>query len=88
MKCYICERYEAEHPVVMPHNGKIIKFEMCEMCRRVSEKYYFAICKNCGTKSWMAADTQTQEGGLKGKRFTVLIVEECLACEGHDFKKA
>jgi len=87
--CEICKKGKGDYTVEISTESGKVKLIVCLSCLMISEEYYLVLCQNCRTKSWsLANSTETENGELKGKRFTVLYVDDCISCHGYSFHKA
>ena len=85
--CMICKNKDVSVSVIVETNDRPFEFKICPACAKISESYYLILCENCKTNSWTLAGT-IKDMPLKGKRFTFLYTDSCIACIEYNFIKA
>jgi len=82
--CMLCNSKD-ESVLVRLEMDEPTELRICKHCLEISKSYYLTVCRNCETPSWTLASIT--DHALKGKRFSFIYVDTCIACHGHNFHK-
>lgn len=81
-KCGVCGRPKITDIMVRLPTGKF-NLPLCSTCVQISLNYVMGICINCSGMTWVDRIlARDMVNGNIPKGFTVLLVDDCLHCDG------